>query len=93
MSLVRQESGAVSGADISVILSALDRGSRMVRVYKRRKTPEKKIFSLKTDTFEIVQYPLTTKGNRSIPEDISEYTHTHTHTHTHIFYTQTQHNT
>ncbi|KAL5466720.1 hypothetical protein EMCRGX_G030868 [Ephydatia muelleri] len=60
--------GAVSGADIGTILSALERGTVMVRFPARKRRPEKKLFCLKVDTFEVVQYPLS-KGTRTVAEE------------------------
>lgn len=62
--------GAVSGADIGTILSALERGTVMVRFPARKRRPEKKLFCLKVDTFEVVQYPLS-KGTRTVAEESS----------------------
>jgi hypothetical protein len=60
------------GADISQILGALDQGTFMVRFFRRRSTkPEKRIFCLKTDTFEILQYPMQ-RGRLTLSEESSK---------------------
>lgn len=59
-------------ADISQILAALDQGTFMVRFFRRRSNkPERRIFCLKTDTFEILQYPLQ-RGRLTLSEESSE---------------------
>ena len=50
-----------SGAEIPQILHALDQGTVMIKFFKRGKRPEKRIFCLKTDTFEILQFPMVGK--------------------------------
>ena len=48
-----------SGAEIPQILHALDQGTVMIKFFKKRgNRPEKRIFCLKTDTFEILQFPM-----------------------------------
>lgn len=48
-----------SGAEIPQILQCLDQGTVMIKFFKRRgNRPEKRIFCLKTDTFEILQFPM-----------------------------------
>lgn len=60
------------GADISQILTALDQGTFMIRFFRRRSTrPEKRIFCLRTDTFEILQYPMQ-RGRLTLSEESSE---------------------
>ena len=65
---------ALAGAaDISQILTALDQGTFMVRFFRRRGArPEKRIFCLKTDTFEILQYPMQ-RGRMTLSEESSEF--------------------
>ena len=64
--------GLAGGADISQILGALDQGTFMVRFFRRRSTrPEKRIFCLKMDTFEILQYPMQ-RGRMTLSEESSE---------------------
>lgn len=56
-------------AEIPQILHALDQGTVMIRFFRRRGTrPEKRIFCLKTDTFEILQYPLH-RGRLTLSEE------------------------
>lgn len=64
---------ALAGAaDISQILGALDQGTFMVRFFRRRgNRPEKRIFCLKTETFEILQFPMT-RGRMTLSEESSE---------------------
>ena len=58
-------------AEIPQILHALDQGTVMIRFFRRRGTrPEKRIFCLKTDTFEILQYPLH-RGRLTLSEETS----------------------
>ena len=58
-------------AEIPQILHALDQGTVMIRFFfRRRRQPEKRIFCLKTDTFEILQYPMS-RGKLTISEDSS----------------------
>ncbi|XP_064393377.1 1-phosphatidylinositol 4,5-bisphosphate phosphodiesterase gamma-1-like [Halichondria panicea] len=56
-------------ADIPNILTALDQGTVLIRFFKKRgNRPEKRIFCLKTDTFEILQFPMT-RGVLSVSEE------------------------
>ena len=59
------------GAEIPQILLALDRGTVMIKFFKRKKVPERRVFCLKTDTFEILQYPMG--GKHTLCEEASEY--------------------
>ena len=60
------------GADISQILGALDQGTYMVRFFRRRgNRPERRIFCLKMDTFEILQYPMQ-GGRLTLSEESSK---------------------
>lgn len=60
-------------ADIPQILHALDQGTVLIRFFKRRSNrPEKRIFCLKTDTFEILQYPMS-RGSLTLSEERSMY--------------------
>ncbi len=61
-----------SGAEIPQILHALDQGTVMIKFFKRRgNRPEKRIFCLKTDTFEILQFPMA-RGKLTQCEETSE---------------------
>ena len=42
----------------------------MVRFPSKKKRPEKKLFCLKVDTFEVVQYPML-RGSRTVKEESS----------------------
>ena len=60
-------------ADIPNILTALDQGTVLIRFFKKRgNRPEKRIFCLKTDTFEILQFPMT-RGVLSVSEEKSSF--------------------
>lgn len=59
------------GADIAQILTALDQGTVMIRFFSRKKgNPQKRIFCLKTDTFEVLQYPMA-RGRHTLSEESS----------------------
>ena len=59
-------------AEIPQILHALDQGTVLIRFFKKKANrPEKRIFCLKTDTFEILQYPMT-RGSLTLPDERSE---------------------
>ncbi len=61
-----------SGAEIPQILHALDQGTVMIKFFKGRgRRPEKRIFCLKTDTFEILQFPMA-RGRLTQCEDTSK---------------------
>ena len=60
-----------SSAEIPQILHALDQGTVMIRFFRRRRQPEKRIFCLKTDTFEILQYPMA-RGKLTLSEESSK---------------------
>ena len=60
-----------SSAEIPQILHALDQGTVMVKFFKRGKRPEKRIFCLRTDTFEILQFPMA-KGKLTQCEETSK---------------------
>ena len=61
-----------SGADIAQILHALDQGTVMIKFFKKRGSrPEKRIFCLKTDTFEIMQFPMA-RGKLTQCEETGE---------------------
>lgn len=59
-----------SSADIPQILLALDQGTVMIKFFKRKR-PERRVFCLKTDTFEILQYPMG-RGKNTLSEETSE---------------------
>lgn len=66
-----------SAAEIPQILHALDQGTVMIRFFVKKKgKPEKRIFCLKTDTFQILQYPMA-RGRLTQCEEISEFCHVH----------------
>ena len=58
-------------AEIKQILLALDQGTVMIRFFRRRRQPENRIFCLKTDTFEILQYPMQ-RGKHTPTEESSK---------------------
>ena len=61
-----------SGAEIPQILHALDQGTVMVKFFRRgRNRPERRIFCLKTDTFEVLQFPMA-RGKLTQCEETSE---------------------
>jgi len=61
-----------SGAEIPQILHALDQGTVMIKFFRRRgNKPEKRIFCLKTDTFEILQFPMA-RGRLTQCEETSK---------------------
>jgi len=57
------------GAEIPQSLHALDQGTVMIRFF-RKKSPQKRIFCLKTDTFEVLQYPMA-RGRHTLAEESS----------------------
>ena len=76
-SLTSPSAGAMSrmslsvGAEIPQILHALDQGTVMIKFFKGKKKPEKRIFCLKTDTFEIMQFPMA-RGKHTQCEETSK---------------------
>ena len=60
------------------MIQALEKGTVIVKFnLKKRKPPEKRVLTLRTNTFEILQYPLPSKG-RPIAEETGEHgTHPH----------------
>ncbi len=60
-----------SGAEIPQILHALDQGTVMIKFFRKKQKPEKRIFCLKTDTFEILQFPMA-RGRLTQFEETSE---------------------
>ena len=60
-----------SSAEIPQILHALDQGTVMIKFFRKRKVPERRVFCLKTDTFEILQYPMG-RGKHTLCEESSE---------------------
>ena len=60
-----------SSAEIPQILHALDQGTVMIKFFRKRKLPERRVFCLKTETFEILQYPMG-RGKHTLCEDSSE---------------------
>ena len=59
-------------AEIPQILHALDQGTVLIRFFKKKANrPEKRIFCLKTDTFEILQFPMT-RGSLTLPDERSK---------------------
>ena len=62
-----------SAAEIPQILSALDQGTVMIKFFKKKgNKPEKRIFCLKTDTFEILQFPMA-RGKLTQCEEASKF--------------------
>lgn len=59
-----------SSAEIPQILLALDQGTVLIRFFRKRKLPERRVFCLKTDTFEILQYPMG-RGKLTLSEESS----------------------
>lgn len=59
-----------SSAEIPQILLALDQGTVMIKFFRKRKVPERRVFCLKTDTFEILQYPMG-RGKHTLCEESS----------------------
>ena len=57
-------------AEIPQILLALDQGTVMIKFFRKRKVPERRVFCLKTDTFEILQYPMG-RGKHTLCEESS----------------------
>jgi phosphatidylinositol phospholipase C gamma-1 len=57
-----------SSAEIPQILHALDQGTVMIKFFRKRKVPERRVFCLKTDTFEIMQYPMG-RGKHTLCEE------------------------
>ena len=60
-----------NGAEVPQILLALDQGTVMIKFFRKRKVPERRVFCLKTDTFEILQYPMG-RGKHTLCEESSE---------------------
>ena len=60
-----------NGAEVPQILLALDQGTVMIKCFRKRKVPERRVFCLKTDTFEILQYPMG-RGKHTLCEESSE---------------------
>ena len=60
------------GAEIPQILHALDLGTVMIRFFRKSNKPQKRIFCLKTDTFEVLQYPMA-RGRHTLAEESSTY--------------------
>lgn len=58
-------------AEIPQILTALEQGTVMIKFFRKRKVPERRVFCLKTDTFEILQYPMG-RGKHTLCEESSE---------------------
>ena len=58
-------------AEIPQILHALDQGTVMIRFFRRRKQPENRVFCLKTETFEILQFPMQ-RGKHTPTEESSK---------------------
>ncbi len=57
---------------IKEIMMALEQGTVMMKFYnRRRRPPERRIFTLRLSSFEILQYPFPNKG-RAIIEDTSQ---------------------
>ena len=52
---------------ITDVMKALESGTVMFK-FKRRRPPEKRIFTLRLTTFEILQFPFPSRG-RAIIED------------------------
>ena len=59
-----------SAADIPQILVALDPGTVLIKFFRKKKLPERRVFCLKTDTFEILQYPMG-RGKHTLCEESS----------------------
>ena len=57
-------------AEISRVLHALEQGNIMVRFIRGKKQPLKKLFCLREDTFEILQYPIQ-RGKSTAAEESS----------------------
>jgi phosphatidylinositol phospholipase C gamma-1 len=57
-----------SSAEIPQILLALDQGTVMIKFFRKRKLPERRVFCLKTETFEILQYPMG-RGKHTLCEE------------------------
>ena len=49
------------------MMQALEKGTVMIK-FRRRRPPEKRVLALRTSTFEILQFPLPSRG-RPIAED------------------------
>ena len=60
-----------SSAEIPQILNALDQGTVMIKFFRKRKLPERRVFCLKMETFEILQYPMG-RGKHTLCEESSE---------------------
>ena len=59
-----------SSADIPQILLALDQGTMLIKFFKKKRPPERRVFCLKTDTFEILQFPMG-RGKNTLSEETS----------------------
>ena len=57
-------------AEIPQILAALDQGNLMTRFFRKGRRPERRVLCLKTDTFEILQFP-TARGKLTLSEETS----------------------
>ncbi len=54
---------------IKEIMMALEQGTVMIKFYnKRRKPPERRIFTLRLSSFEILQYPFPNRGRAIVEE-------------------------
>ena len=72
------------GAEIPQILHALDQGTVMIRFFRRKSNkPEKRIFCLRTDTFEILQFPMA-RGRHTLSEESSRWCARHEYMHSHL---------
>ena len=61
---------------ISDIMKALEQGTVMMKFYnRRRRPPEKRIFTLRLSSFEILQYPFPNRGRAIVEETGKDSVH------------------